>query len=80
MWKEPSHPGHSVDVHVPKNKVGIVTTMLKSNAIPFEVMIEDVDVALEEEEISNRKIQYTYRYDYTKYNSWFEVNLVKNQT
>ena len=74
VWKEPSAPGHVVDIHMPKDKISSFEKLLTAHGMSYRIMVPDVEDLLNEEELSNMKNSFYSSYDYTKYNQWSEVD------
>uniref|UniRef100_A0A7M5XEA9 Peptidase M14 domain-containing protein n=2 Tax=Clytia hemisphaerica TaxID=252671 RepID=A0A7M5XEA9_9CNID len=77
LWKEPSAPGHVVDIHMPKGKISSFEKLLTAHGISYNIMVPDVEDLLNEEELSNMKNSFSAyafnAFDYNKFNDWPEI-------
>jgi len=72
-WSEPSAVGHNVDVRVPAYLIEEFETRIKSEGLSYEVMIDDVENAIQAQEESNKPNAFAWGFDYTKYNSYSDI-------
>lgn len=82
VWHEASLPSKHFDVHIKKGDLATVTAMLKTRAIQYTILVEDVDVLLNKEDVSKKNFAFSNGYDYSKYGTWEQIhkelqNLVK---
>jgi len=75
VWKEPSAPGHVVDIHMPKGKISSFEKLLTAHGISYNIMVPDVEDLLNEEELSNMKNSFYSSFDYNKYNRWSDIKM-----
>jgi len=75
VWKEPSAPGHVVDIHMPKGKISSFEKLLTAHGISYNIMVPDVEDLLNEEELSNMKNSFFSSFDYNKYNRWSDIKM-----
>jgi len=73
LWSEPSAPRHNVDVRVPTFLIRDFEIVLKKEGLNFEVMIEDVENAIQAQEESNLPNAFAWGFDYEKYNSYSDI-------
>jgi len=73
IWRDVSHPGANVDVHIKASDVTNVKEMLTKNNIKFSLMIDDLQQIVDEEQISNQKNAYAFGFDYNKYNPYSSI-------
>jgi len=73
IWRDVSHPGENVDVHIKASDVTNVKEMLTKNSIEFSLMIEDLQQVVNEEQISNQKNAYSSGFDYNRYNNYDDI-------
>jgi len=72
VWAEPSQVGQNVDVHVPAKQTEEFEGFLNSIGVEYSLMIDNLEVALEEEEASN--LQYWWgEFDYYRYNTYDDI-------
>jgi len=73
LWSEPSAVGHNVDVRVPTYHIQDFESTLKRQGFNYEVMIEDVENAIQAQEESNLPNAFGWGFDYEKYNSYSDI-------
>ncbi|XP_055038419.2 carboxypeptidase B [Misgurnus anguillicaudatus] len=75
FWKPDSAEivtvGMNVDIQVPAPQLSMVSTILHQSGMEVEVLIEDLQVAVDAQ-TDNKRV--TKAHDYMKYNSWDTVN------
>jgi len=73
IWRDVSHPGANVDVHIKASDVTNVKEMLTKNNIKFSLMIDNLQQVVDEEQMSNQKNAYASGFDYDIYNNYFDI-------
>jgi murein tripeptide amidase MpaA len=74
VWKEPSMVGHNVDVRVPADLTAQLEATLGQKGQKFEVMIPDVEFAIQEQEESNKPNAFSWlQFDYNRYNTYSDI-------
>jgi len=73
VWKEPSHVGNDIDIHVHANDVDQVKDMLNNKGIKYTITIDDLEKLVNEESLENEKFGYAGYFDYNRYNRYNDI-------
>jgi len=73
IWRDVSHPGANVDVHIKASDVNNVKEMLTKNNIKFSLMIDNLQQVVDEEQMSNQKNAFASGFDYYRYNTYDDI-------
>jgi len=76
FWTELVHPGIATDIRVSKDLVEMIEKTLKTEGIPYTIMIHDLEKELEEEreELKTNSFMFSSGFNYYTYNRLYAIH------